>query len=104
MLGITVDKELLSRAQQFLQTLDNFLSTYYWWMSRYTKQSLLAYSYYVLHKLGEDTAARAKQCYNMVGNDGVTMEALGWLMMAMSTDSSSDTRATIDKILLVRTY
>ncbi len=71
-------------------------------MSQYSKRSLLAYSYYVRHKLGEDVVSLAKSLYKTAGNDGVTMEALGWLMMAMSIDSSKDTRSVIDTILLVR--
>jgi len=99
--GVTVDTELLSRAHQFLKTLEKFLNSYYWWMSNYSKRSLLAYSYYVRHKLGEDVVKLAKDCYSAAGNDGVTMEALGWLMMAMSIDSSQNTRSVIDKILVV---
>jgi hypothetical protein len=71
-------------------------------MSQYTKRCLLAYSYYVRYKLGENVVHLAKTLYAMAGNEGVTMEALGWLIMAMSFDSGRATRDIIDKILVVR--
>jgi hypothetical protein len=52
--GVTVDKTLLSRAHTFLKSLEKFLDLHFWWMSRQTKYSLLAYCLYVRQKLGDD--------------------------------------------------
>jgi hypothetical protein len=80
--------------------MENFLNRHYSWLSEVTRNSLLAFCLYVRHKLKEKVANLANQLFERCGVAKFSLEALGWLLIAMS--STPNERKNMDIILNVR--
>ena len=69
------------------------------WYGKKTKLSIQAMAHYVLAKHGEDVSAKALQLFSKETIEDFSLEALGWLLVAMQPKQASSTKAAIEKIL-----
>jgi hypothetical protein len=97
-LGIPVDEKMKTMAHTFLKNIENFLSRHYWWLSKASRNSLLAFCLYVRHKLKENVANLANKLFEKNDVKDFSLEALGWLLIAMSSAPNAKNVETIMKV------
>jgi alpha-2-macroglobulin len=84
--GFTVNPDMLSRAQYYLQSIDTYL-----YDERYTdeaKDVIIAYSLYVRMLLGDIDTNRAKRLLTK-GFDKLSIESVGWILAVLTKDTSA---------------
>ena len=91
---------MLSNALQYLSHIEseiNELSYAKYW-SEATKFSLMSYALYVRAKDGQNVADEAVKLFERSGFKQLSLEALGWLLVALSTEKNKQATALIDSI------
>ena len=68
----------------------------YW--SETTRFSLISYALYVRTKHGQIVANEASQLFQRTKFDKISLEALGWLLIALSTDKNQNKKQTVEII------
>ncbi|CAF1235550.1 unnamed protein product [Rotaria sordida] len=95
-----VDKTMLNNALKYLGNIEpeiNQLSyTKYW--SQITRFSLMSYALYVCAKHLQNVADEASQLFKRSGFDKLSLEALGWLLVALSMNKNTHNNQTIETI------
>ncbi|CAF5227756.1 unnamed protein product, partial [Rotaria magnacalcarata] len=66
--------------------------------SEKTRFSLISYALYVRAKFLQNMAHQALQVFQQSGFNKLSLEALGWLLVALSCDKSHDNHQTIELI------
>lgn len=95
--GFDVPSEMLDRSRGYLRKIDQRTPGNY---TPGLRRSLKAYSLYVLKLMGEETAIDTLDEIDRAGGiDAFPLEALGWLLTALSGDDRG--RARIDEILRI---
>ncbi|MBC7236434.1 MAG: hypothetical protein H5T69_11390, partial [Chloroflexi bacterium] len=84
--GYAVPQEMTDRALAFLRNIEShYPSTY----SKQVRDTLTAYSLYVRRMLGDHDPARGRKLVNDNGAEGLSFEALGWLLTVLEGDPAS---------------
>ena len=77
--------------------IDQLPYSKYW--SERTRFSLMSYALYVRAKHLQNVADEASQLFNRSGFNKLSLEALGWLLVALSTEkNNNNTDQLIEKI------
>ncbi|CAF3962657.1 unnamed protein product, partial [Rotaria sordida] len=91
---------MLNNALKYLQNIkseiDQLSHSKYW--SEITRFSLMSYALYVRTKYLQNVANEASQLFEQNGFDKLSLEALGWLLVALSTERNNDNDRMIEKI------
>ncbi len=100
MKGYDVPQEMLSQAHAYLRNIERHYPA---WYSEHIKQTLTAYALNVRAQMGDRDAARARRLINEAGLEGLSPEAIGWLLPVLSDDTDSQAEvAAIRRHLLNR--
>jgi alpha-2-macroglobulin len=86
--GFAVPEAMLQRSREYLKAVESRISREY---HEDTRRTLLAYALYVRHRLGEPDPLRARRLVQEAGLDGLSFEAVGWLLPVLSSDPGSAT-------------
>jgi hypothetical protein len=84
--GFAVPEELLQRAHGYVRALETHIPT---WYSLEARRTLIAYGLHVRQRLGDTDAARARRLVKEAGVEGLSFEALGWLLPVLAKDAGS---------------
>ena len=94
--GIDFDVRVWNKLKPFLKEIENYFMQ---WFDKLTQNSLKAFSLYVLSKYGEDVSSKALQIFSKNGTGGFSLEALGWLLVAMKPKQESLCKEAINSIM-----
>ena len=86
--GYDVNAEMFNRSLGYLKVIEQHIP---WWYPESVKRMLRAYALYVRRLGGEADTKKAHALLAEAGLDGLSIEALGWLMGTMTGDRSSAT-------------
>ena len=86
--GYDVNAEMWSRSLGYLKTIEQHIP---WWYPESVKRMLRAYALYVRRLMKDTDIKKAHALLAEAGLDGLSMEAIGWLMGTMTGDKSSAT-------------
>jgi uncharacterized protein YfaS (alpha-2-macroglobulin family) len=87
--GYEPDAGMMKETQTYLRNIQQHIPT---WYGPDARRSLIAYSLFVRHQMGDADASRAKQVINEAGGvEKLPLEALGWIWPTLSADKSSTT-------------
>ncbi len=84
--GFAVPPEMTARAQYYLRGIEQRIPADY---PIECRRALIAYALYVRQQLSERDAAQAREALRTAGVNGLSLEALGWLLPVLSGDSNS---------------
>ena len=91
---------MLNNALQYLENIESEINqlsyTKYW--SDLTRFSLISYALYVRAKHLQNVADEASQLFERSQFDKLSLEALGWLLVALSTDKNNNKDKIIEII------
>jgi alpha-2-macroglobulin len=77
---------MLERSRGYLREIERHIPSYY---SIESRRALIAYALYVRARLGDRDTARARRLLGESGLNGLSLEALGWLLSVMAGDAGS---------------
>jgi alpha-2-macroglobulin len=84
--GFDVPKEMLERSRDYLRNVEQHIPSYY---SVEARRALIAYALYVRNRMGDRDTARARRLMAEAGLNGLSLEAVGWLLSVLSGDAGS---------------
>jgi alpha-2-macroglobulin len=87
--GFEVPDTMLDKAQGFLEQVERHIPRDY---SQISRNAVKAYAYYVLGLMGEPALAKARRLATGEPGDELSMEAIGWLLTALSGDEQAAAR------------
>jgi uncharacterized protein YfaS (alpha-2-macroglobulin family) len=79
---------MLERSRKYLREIEQHIPGRY---GAFARRALIAYSLYVRNLMGDKDAAKARRLIAEAGLEGITLEAIGWLLPVVSGDASSQT-------------
>ena len=79
---------MLDRSKKYLREIEQHIPNYYGPLAR---RSLIAYSLYVRNLMGDKDPGKARRLIDEARLDGLSLEAVGWLLSVLSGDTSSQT-------------
>jgi uncharacterized protein YfaS (alpha-2-macroglobulin family) len=89
--GFDVPKEMLDRSKNYLRTIEQHIPHYYGVDCR---RALVAYALYVRNRMGDKDTAKARSLIAEAGLNGLSLEAIGWLLTVLTGDANSATQVT----------
>ena len=95
--GYAVDKTMRQRALSYLRNIDSHIPH---WYSLESRRTIVAYAVSVRDLLKDGPTARARTLWKNAGVDGLSNEALGWLMPVLHDAGDSDAVAAIERHFL----
>jgi uncharacterized protein YfaS (alpha-2-macroglobulin family) len=84
-----VPSSMTDRAKKYLREIERHIPSYYGPVAR---RSLVAYSLYVRNLMDDRDSASARRVIAEAGLDGLSLEAIGWLLSVLSGDAASQTQ------------
>jgi len=84
--GFDVPPSMLDRSKKYLSDIEQHIPNRY---GAYPRRALIAYSLYVRNLMGDKDSAKARRLIAEAGLDGLSLEAIGWLLSVLSGDSGS---------------
>ncbi|HEY0005146.1 MAG TPA: alpha-2-macroglobulin family protein [Pyrinomonadaceae bacterium] len=84
--GFDVPPEMLQKSQRYLREIEKRIPRKY---SPQARRALTAYALYVRQRMNDRDAARARRLIAEAGLDGLSLEAVGWLLSVLSGDAGS---------------
>src|SRR5262249_22452908 len=84
--GFDVPAEMLSRSQSYLRSIEEHIPGYY---SIECRRALIAYALYVRNRMGDRDTGRARRLIAEGGLDGLSLEAIGWVLSVLTGDAAS---------------
>lgn len=84
-----VPASMMDRSKKYLREIERHIPSYYGPVAR---RSLVAYSLYVRNLMGDRDTASARRVIAEAGLDGLSLEAVGWLLSVLSGDAASQTQ------------
>jgi uncharacterized protein YfaS (alpha-2-macroglobulin family) len=84
--GFEVPAPMLDRSKKYLREIEQHIPNRY---GPYARRALVAYSLYVRNLMGEKDSAKARRLIAEAGLEGVSLEAIGWLLSVLSGDQAS---------------
>jgi uncharacterized protein YfaS (alpha-2-macroglobulin family) len=94
--GFAVPPAMLSRVKDYLSTIENHIPASY---SASCRNSLIAFSLNIRHKLKDSDPGRARKLIKDVTLEKLSLESIGWLLPVLSKNSSSS-----EQVAAIRTY
>ncbi|CAF2547681.1 unnamed protein product [Rotaria sp. Silwood2] len=95
-----VDEDMLENTLRYLKNIESEIDqlpySKYW--SEKTRFSLMSYALYVRTKFLQNMTDQALELFQRSGFDKLTLEALGWLLVALSADIIHNNQQTIELI------
>ncbi len=95
--GYPVDPTMRGRALSYLRSIDNHIPH---WYSLESRRTIVAYAVSIRDLLKDKPHARAKKLWRSAGVDGLSNEALGWLMPVLAAAEQSDAVSQIERHFL----
>ncbi len=91
---------MLNNALKYLENIESEIDqlSYSKYWSERTRFSLMSYALYVRTKYFQNIADQASELFQRTGFDKLSLEALGWLLVALSTDTMHNKDQTIELI------
>ncbi len=86
--GFEVPASMLDRSKKYLREIERHIPNHY---GPYARRALVAYSLYVRNLMGDKDSAKARRLIAEAGLEGVSLEAIGWLLSVLSGDPASQT-------------
>lgn len=86
--GFEVPAAMLDRSKKYLRAIEQHIPDRY---GSYARRALVAYSLYVRNLMGDKDAAKARRLIAEAGLEGISLEAVGWLLSVLSGDPASQT-------------
>jgi uncharacterized protein YfaS (alpha-2-macroglobulin family) len=87
--GFDVPASMMDPSKKYLREIERHIPSHY---SAIARRSLVAYSLYVRNLMGDRDTAKARRVIAEAGLDGLSLEAIGWLLSVLSGDVSSQTQ------------
>lgn len=87
--GFDVPIAIQNKSRAYLREIEQHIPNYY---GPEARRALVAYSLYVRDLMGDKDTAKACQLIAQAGLDGLSLEALGWLLSVLSGDSASQSQ------------
>lgn len=84
--GFEVPAPMLDRSKKYLREIEQHIPARY---GAYARRALVAYSLYVRNLMGDRDSAKARRLIAEAGLDGLSLEAIGWLLSVLSGDTAS---------------
>jgi len=84
--GFDVPAEMLERSKRYLREIERHFPDYY---GPDARRALIAYALNVRNRMGDRDAARARQLIVEAGLNGLSLEAIGWILPVLSGDAGS---------------
>lgn len=81
--GFQVPEGMLERSHGYLNAIESKIPK---WYSEEARRTLSAYALHVRQRLGDSDPARARRLLREAGVDGLSFEALGWLLPLLAKD------------------
>jgi hypothetical protein len=88
--GFDVPAPVLERSRAYLGAIDDHIPPEY---RGEVRRTLVAYALYVRHRMGDDDPERARALVREEGVNGLSFEAIGWLLPVLSRDPASQAEA-----------
>ncbi|CAF4692681.1 unnamed protein product [Rotaria socialis] len=95
-----IDENMLNTALKYLENIESEINKLPYsehWSER-TRFSLMSYALYVRAKHLQNVADEASQLFQRSGFDKLSLESIGWLLVALSNDTISNKYELIDRI------
>jgi len=91
--GFQVPQDMLDRSKTYLRTVEKHIPAEY---SPLCRRAIAAYALEVRLRMGDPDPAKARALFQEAGLEGLSLEALGWLLPTLAQDpGSSSVRASI---------
>ncbi|MEZ4316091.1 MAG: alpha-2-macroglobulin family protein [Myxococcota bacterium] len=90
--GFEVPSGMRDRSLRYLRQIESHIP--HWYSLEY-KRTLIAYALYVRELMGDADGERARRLYSSAGNEGIPMEALGWLLPTLHDAKATKERDAI---------
>ncbi|HXG94319.1 MAG TPA: DUF6049 family protein [Blastocatellia bacterium] len=84
--GFEVPAAMLDRSKSYLREIEQHIPYYYPVEAR---RALVAYALYVRNLMGDKDTAKARRLIGEAGLNGLSLEAVGWLLSVLSGDPAS---------------
>jgi uncharacterized protein YfaS (alpha-2-macroglobulin family) len=78
---------MLDRSRNYLRDIERHATNREYGIE--TRRTLLSYALYVRQRMGDRDPARARKLLQEAGLDGLSFEAIGWLLPVLSSDAAS---------------
>lgn len=88
--GFEVPPEMLQRSQSYLRAIETRIPE---WYGESARRTLLAYALFVRARLGDADPGRARRLVKEARVDGLSFEALGFLLPVLAADKGSQAEA-----------
>ena len=88
--GFDVPAAMLDRSRAYLKAIDGHIPADY---RGDVRRTLVAYALYVRQRMGDADPARARALVREEGVEGLSFEAVGWLLPVLSGDAASQAEA-----------
>jgi hypothetical protein len=88
--GFDVPGETLERSRSYLRAIEKRIPE---WYGESAQRTLVAYALFVRARLGDADAGRARRLVQEAGVDGLSFEALGFLLPVLAADKGSQAEA-----------
>jgi alpha-2-macroglobulin len=85
--GFPVPEDVLERSQGYLRAIERHASEKKYGID--TRRTLIAYALYVRHRMGDRDPGRARKLVQEAKLEGLSFEAIGWLLPVLSGDANS---------------
>ncbi|CAF4467041.1 unnamed protein product, partial [Didymodactylos carnosus] len=97
---LDVNANMLSNALKYVENIESEIDqlSYSKYWSEKTRCSLMSYALYVRAKHHRNVAEEASKLFKRSGFDKLSLEALGWLLVALSSGENSNKHQTIEII------
>lgn len=86
-----VPSDMMERSKNYLRNVESHIPNYY---SVEARRALIAYSLFVRNRMGDRDTAKARRLMAEAGLDGLSLEAIGWLLPVLSGDAGSVAEVT----------
>ena len=87
--GYKPDEQMLSRAQQYMRSIESHIPH---WYGEDARRALIAYSIFVRHRMGDKDVTKTKRLIAEAGGvEKLPIEAVGWIWPLVSEDKSMTT-------------
>ncbi len=84
--GFKVPQDMLDRSKTYLRNVESHIPSDY---SAQCRRALVAYALNVRQVMGDADPAKARALVKEAGLDGLSLEALGWILPTLSKDAAS---------------
>ena len=84
--GFDVPAPMFERSKKYLREIEQHIPARY---GAYSRRALVAYSLYVRNLMGDRDAGKARRLIAEAGLEGLSLEAIGWLLSVLSGDTAS---------------